>query len=173
MSIAANFEPWPWLWRCNKFLTLWCRPSLACCVHPRYRLIESKVSSIKTQIEELEKKHRAKQEELKRLSTNDTGKSVEDLLEIETQKYAESTEIYDDWLSRNSRVALNQRLEEESHRLKYDSDTMQKQFLAGEIPHERFVVDYRELRRRYHELMIKLEFEKSRVSGASARSSST
>jgi Modifier of rudimentary (Mod(r)) protein len=141
---------------------------------PRFRRIEAKVSSIKAQIEELEKKNCAKQEELKRLASIDSGRSVEDLLAIETQKYAESTEIYNDWLSRNSRFALNQRLEEESFRLKHDSDTIQQRFLDGDIPHELFIGDYKELRRRYHELMIKLEFEKCRVSGAAAaRSSST
>jgi Modifier of rudimentary (Mod(r)) protein len=143
------------------------------CVCSRERRIEEKVESIKAQIVDLEAKKRSKQEELKRLSVDDSGKSVEELLVAEKQKHEEAKEVYDDWLSRNSRVALNQRLEAESLKLKHESDIMQKRFLAGEIPHERFIMDFRELRRKYHELMIKLEFEKGRMSGSAPRASAT
>jgi hypothetical protein len=139
----------------------------------RERLIEEKVESIKAQIVDLEAKKQSKQEELKRLSVDDSGKSVEELLAVEKQKHGEAKEVYEDWLSRNSRVALNQRLEDESLKLKHESDIMQKRFLSGEIPHERFIMDFRELRRKYHELMIKLEFEKSRMSGSAHRASAT
>lgn len=98
-----------------------------------------------------------RQAELAKLTGGNSGMSLEEQLTAERAALKESQARFDAWLARNSRDALQTKLEDAVEESRGESAALTERFNAGDMPYNEYISQYREVRRQFHDRVIKLE----------------
>lgn len=122
------------------------------------RRIERTLNTLREQIEERKRQNNLKREELSRIDTSTSDRTLEEQLAEEQERLRQAQHRFQDWFSRNSTEALTERLREAVEDVRLQSEELSESFFAGDIPYADFIQQYTELRKSYHERKIKLGY---------------
>lgn len=126
------------------------------CVNQR-RGIERELRKVRDQVSEMQARNTRRQAELAKLSGGNSGMSLEEQLAAERAALSEAQTRFDAWLARNSRDALQAKLSDAVEESRAESAELTERFIAGDLPYGKYIAEYREMRRQFHERSIKLE----------------
>lgn len=124
--------------------------------HPHRVQIEDVLTKRRDEVNEMQLRNASQEADLSRMSAGTSGKSLEEQLVEEKSKLEESQRKFDDWLSRNSRDQLVKRLQDSANDARQASEDLTESFKSGDLSYDKYIEEFSEARRLYHERNIKL-----------------